>query len=262
MLRNLRDWMRVRSSLTLAMEIQRRLLPSRPPNVSGFDIAGYCAYCDETGGDYYDYIVFDRSNRQRFIVALGDVMGHGLASALLMASARGILRSSISAFSAPGAILTHLNARLYEDTGGERFMTMCLAAFDIQSPGLVWTSAGHDAPIIYNPVEKNFIELDGGELPLGIMPDVEYGNYQFGPICRDTIIVMGSDGVWDTFAENGDRFGKDRLRNAIAAHAGGTAEEIKQAILRELDTFRGAFAIKDDVTFVVIKGSHVQANVP
>src|SRR4029079_7648860 len=150
--------------------------------IPGFDISGYCAYCDETGGDYYDYIVIDRSNRSRFIVALGDVMGHGLASALLMASARGILRSSISKFTAPGAILTHLNERLYEDTGGDRFMTMCLAAFDIHCAGCVWASAGHDAPIIYAPVDQKFIEPEGGDVPLGIVPDVEYGNYQFGPI--------------------------------------------------------------------------------
>ena len=138
MLANLRDWVRVRASINLAMEVQRRLLPAAPPRVAGFDIAGYSCYCDETGGDYYDFILIDPVNPHRFIVALGDVMGHGLPSALLMAGARGILRSGISAHALPGSLLAHINHLLYQDTEGERFMTMCVASFDLTTATCTW----------------------------------------------------------------------------------------------------------------------------
>ncbi|MCL2647434.1 MAG: SpoIIE family protein phosphatase [Phycisphaerales bacterium] len=262
MLRNLRDWMRVRSSLDLAMEIQRRLLPNKPPNIPGFDIAGYCAYCDETGGDYYDYIVIDRPHPRRFIVAIGDVMGHGLASALLMASARGILRSSIATVSAPGAILTHLNSLLFQDTGGNRFMTMCLASFDMLGSGCTWASAGHLPPIIFDAIDRVFQDPLGGDIPLGVIQNTEYGNYHFGPIPIHQIVFMGSDGVWEMFSESDEKFGKERLKQVIAASADGSADEIKNAILEALKQFRGSAPINDDVTFVIIKVQDTRQALP
>ncbi len=253
MLVNLKDWARVRLSLQLATEIQRSLLPLGPPKVPGFDIAGYSNYCDETGGDYYDFIIIDRSGPERFMVALGDVMGHGLPSALLMAGARGILRSSVSSFSAPGALLTHMNRLLFHDTSGRRFMTMCLTDFDLRKSAAVWASAGHDPPIIFDTLLRAFIELEGGDIPLGVAADVEYGNYPLGRLSENLIIFIGSDGVWETFSAAGEQFGKDRVKKLLAEHADCSADELKNHLLNALTDFRGQTPIKDDVTFVLIK---------
>ncbi|MEN8131766.1 MAG: HAMP domain-containing protein, partial [Pseudomonadota bacterium] len=89
----LQDRMRMRESLSLAMEVQRNLLPSSDPEINGLDIAGHSTYCDETGGDYYDFLEVTGSDVDTVVVAVGDVMGHGVAAAMLMATARGILRS-------------------------------------------------------------------------------------------------------------------------------------------------------------------------
>jgi sigma-B regulation protein RsbU (phosphoserine phosphatase) len=72
---------------------------------------------------------------------------------------------------------------------------------------------------------------------------------------------MGSDGVWETFSGANEKFGKERLKKAIAESAHGTADEIKDAILKALAEFRGDSALKDDVTFVVVKECHVPARV-
>ena len=253
MLVNLKDWARVRLSLQLATEIQRSLLPLGPPKVPGFDIAGYSNYCDETGGDYYDFIIIDRSGPERFMVALGDVMGHGLPSALLMAGARGILRSCVSSFSAPGALLTHMNRLLFHDTSGRRFMTMCLTDFDLRKSNAVWASAGHDPPIIFDTQIRAFIELEGGDIPLGVSDDVEYGNYPLGRLSENLVIFIGSDGVWETFSSTGQQFGKDRVKQLLSEHADCSADELKNHLLNALTDFRGQTPIKDDVTFVLIK---------
>ena len=92
----LQDRLRMRESLSLAMEVQRNLLPSDAPVISGLDIAGHSTYCDETGGDYYDFLDVSGADKDTAVVALGDVMGHGVAAAMLMATARGILRSRCS----------------------------------------------------------------------------------------------------------------------------------------------------------------------
>jgi sigma-B regulation protein RsbU (phosphoserine phosphatase) len=262
MLANLRDWLRLRESMTLAIEVQRRLLPSAPPVISGFDIAGYCAYCESTGGDYYDFIVVDRTNPRRFFVAVGDVMGHGLASALLMAGARSILRSTVSERVAPGPILTRMNSLLYQDTEGTRFMTMCLAYFDMTCAGCTWASAGHHPPIIFDPIDRVFMELEGGDIPLGVMENVEYGNHQFGPLSRSIVVYIGGDGVWETLSPEGEMYGRERLKRVIAEHSLGSAEELKRAILGSVNDFRGEERAADDVTFVVIKEGRVPAVAP
>lgn len=253
MLANLRDWVRVRAAINLAMEVQRRLLPAAAPHVAGFDMAGYSAYCDETGGDYYDFILIDPVNPQRLIVALGDVMGHGLPSALLMVGARGMLRSDISAGALPGSLLAHVNNLLYQDTEGEGFMTMCVASFDLTAATWTWASAGHDPPIVFDAASNGFREPEGAGVPLGVFEDEEFPNYQFGPIVPGQVIVIGSDGVWETLSPNGDRFGKDRLKQIMAAHAARSAEEIKNALIAALKDFRGSAPVRDDVTFVILK---------
>jgi sigma-B regulation protein RsbU (phosphoserine phosphatase) len=260
MLANLREWVRLRASMQMAMEVQRRLLPGTPPVIPGFDIAGYCGYCDNIGGDYYDFVVVDRTNPRRFFVAIGDVMGHGLPSALLMTGARAILRSTVSERAAPGPILTRMNSLLYQDTEGEQFITMCVAYFDMTCSGCVWASAGHQVPIIFDPVDRIFMELEGGDIPLGICEDVEYGNYQFGPLSRNIVVYIGSDGVLDTVSPEGAMYGRERLKRVIAEHSGGTAEELKQAILESLEEFRGSVGnggSADDVTFVIVKEGKV-----
>lgn len=93
MIAELRDRLRLLHSLGVAMEVQRRLLPAAAPKVRGLDVAGHSTYCDETGGDYFDFLVLDKTAPDQVLVALGDVMGHGVAAALVMAGVRGVARS-------------------------------------------------------------------------------------------------------------------------------------------------------------------------
>jgi serine phosphatase RsbU (regulator of sigma subunit) len=85
--------MRLRHSLALAQEVQQNLLPSGTPNIKGLDIAGHATYCDETGGDYYDFLKIAGQPDTTAAIVVGDVVGHGVAAAMLMATARGILLS-------------------------------------------------------------------------------------------------------------------------------------------------------------------------
>jgi serine phosphatase RsbU (regulator of sigma subunit) len=255
MLANLRESVHARTSLHLAREIQHRLLPLAPPRVAGFDIAGFSASCDETGGDYYDFIVHARPDGTRkLIVALGDMMGHGLPSALFMAGARGALRSSLAFRSgSPGQLLTHLNGVFYRDTEGKRFMTMCLVSFDAERGELIWASAGHDPPLIYDSVENRFHAPEGGDLPLGVVDLVEYEDYRFDGMRAGQIMFLGSDGVWETRRADGEQFGLERLRTTLEINAHRSADEIKAAVLRAVEMFRGGAPVRDDITFVVIR---------
>ncbi len=125
---------RMRQSLDLAMEVQQNLLPKGNLKLDGFDIAGKSIYCDETGGDYYDFIISGETKDRKIGVAIGDVSGHGIPSALLMATVRSSLRQRLSLPGSIDRIITDVNRQLVrdvEDTG--QFMTMFYLDIDNDS---------------------------------------------------------------------------------------------------------------------------------
>lgn len=253
MIGDLRDRLRLRHSLDVAMDVQQQLLPRRPPVVAGFDIAGHSTYCDETGGDYYDFLVVDEPVRGNVLVALGDVMGHGVAAALVMAGARAVLRDRADATGSLAELMSRLNRMIAVDLEGSRFMTMHLGIINVQQKIYRWASAGHDSPIIYDPATRSFEEPEGGSMPLGIMDSTDYEEQAFGPLKPGQILVLGTDGVWEMPNPAGERFGKERLRDVIQAVADGSAEQIAKAIRAALTAFRGQEKSIDDVTFVILK---------
>jgi len=252
MIAGLRDRVRMLHSLNVAMEVQRRLLPATAPKVRGLDVAGHSTYCDETGGDYYDFLVLDQASPDQVLVALGDVMGHGVAAALVMAGVRAVLRDRALAAGDLAELLSRLNRLLASDHGGDRFMTMHLSILDAKTVTIRWVSAGHDPVIVYDPTDGTFTEVGEGDLPLGIMEDMQYRE-QTSALRPGQVLFLGTDGVWEMPDAKGGQFGKDRLREALRDLAVRPADEIAHAIRERLTSFRGDVKSVDDVTFVVVK---------
>jgi phosphoserine phosphatase RsbU/P len=253
MIADLRDRLRIRHSLGVAMQVQQNLLPSAPPKIDGLDIAGFSAYSDETGGDYFDYLLLRRGDRQALLVAIGDVTGHGIGSALSMAGARAILRSHATETGDLGELLGRMNRQLIQDLRPGVFMTMELFLIIPGEETMYSASAGHDPAIVYDPQTDQFSETGAGDLPLGIDGDAVYLEIPFAPVPPGQVMVMATDGVWEADGELGDMFGKDRLREVMRANAHKTADEISAAINQALNFFRGRAKQRDDVTFVVVK---------
>ena len=252
MIEDLRDRLRMRHSLGVAMEVQQRLLPQRPPLVPGLDLAGHSTYCDETGGDYYDYLALDQPNPRGALVALGDVMGHGVSAALVMAGTRAVLRSRAGVDGNLAKMCATLNQLLCADLDGERFMTMHLSYVDLDARAYRWCSAGHDPAFIYDPRRKAFEEIDAGDLPLGVVGDTSYNEASY-PLAGGEVIIIGTDGIWETINAEGERFGKKRLRDAAHSVIDRPAAEIVAEIVKCLNQFRGSGRPEDDVTLVVIR---------
>jgi sigma-B regulation protein RsbU (phosphoserine phosphatase) len=253
MAEGLQDRLRMRQSLFLAMEVQKNLLPEEPPQIKGLDIAGHSTYCDETGGDYYDFLDLSGTDDNTAVIAVGDVVGHGIAAAMLMATARGILRSRCAEKGSLADFMDHLNSMLVVDTRGERFMTMLLLTLSSSRHELRWASAGHGPPLVYNSNTDTFLPLDGGGLPLGLFDAAEFEEYTEPQINSGHIIVAATDGLWETMRENGDAFGMDRLRELVRANVQKSAAEISDLIGSKLAEFRGDSGMDDDLTFVIAK---------
>ncbi len=253
MIGDLGDRLRLRHSLQLAMDVQQRLLPPGPPKVAGLDIAGHSTYCDETGGDYYDFLLIGQSPQQKLLLAIGDVTGHGIAAALIMSGARAVLRDRDGSAVQLPELMQRLNTLLASDYSGRHLMTMHLSVIDPQTGMFHWANAGHDPALIYDPAADNFKEPDDGGVPLGVLPDGQYDQYTFGPLHPGQIIMLSTDGVWEMRNSQGEQFGKQRLRQVIRAAAAYPAGEIARVLLTSLAAFRGSFRPTDDVTFVIVK---------
>ena len=131
------------------------------------------------------------------LVALGDVMGHGVAAALVMAGVRAVLRDRAVAAGDLAELMGRLNKLISADHGGDRFMTMHLSVIDSKTGTMRWVSAGHDPVIVYDPADDRFAEVGEGDLPLGVMDDTEYSEQTFGPLRPGQVLFIGTDGVWE-----------------------------------------------------------------
>ncbi len=244
---------RIRRSLSIAKEVQQHLLPAAAPKIQGLDIAGKSIYCEETGGDYFDYLPVDKNEQGKIKIVVGDVSDHGIASALLMTTARAFLRQRASKAGNLNQIIADVNRQLsrdVEDSG--RFMTLFFCEIDSPNRIIRWVNAGHDPAFTFDPDSGNFEELAGHSLPLGVSEKAAYQEFQ-RKILPGQILLIGTDGIWESQNARGQMFGKERFRHVISAHARETAIEILQAVIDELNRFSHPLGKEDDVTLVVIK---------
>lgn len=251
----LKERMRLKASLNLAKEVQQNLLPLRSLNFCGLDIAGKSLYCDDTGGDYYDFLQFPELGENRIGVAVGDVAGHGISAALLMTTTRALLRSRIIRPGTLSQIVGDVNRLLGVDTAlSGNFMTLFVMVIDCKNKWIQWVRAGHDAAEIYDPVSDSFRELGGNGMALGVDEAWRYEQYQEAGGTSNEIILIGTDGIWETENPLGERFGKERLRQIIRRQSRSSASDMIEAVFFAISEFRQTSVQADDITLVVIKG--------
>ncbi len=245
----------MRQSLALAREVQQRLLPRVGViKTAALQIAGRSVYCDETGGDYFDFFAVARDGSRQMAFALGDVSGHGIASALLMATVRSALRQRAALPGDPARIIQDVNTQLVADVQESgQFMTLFFFLYAPNTRMLQWVRAGHDPALLYDPAGDRFETLKGQGIALGLA-----GDYAYRANCRrdcrpGQILVVGTDGVWETRNAAEEMFGKERVRDLVRRHASRDARHIREAILAAVRSFMGDRRAEDDITLMVVK---------
>ncbi|MBC8106425.1 MAG: SpoIIE family protein phosphatase, partial [Anaerolineae bacterium] len=248
----LKERMQLEQSLIIAQQVQQSLLPHDVPSPPGLQIAACCKYCDTTGGDYYDFIQIDHpGGSPQTLLVVGDVTGHGIGAALLMASARGAIRASVRTARSLGEILTQANRALAVNENG-LFMTMSIMLIDPATRQIRWANAGHDPAIVYHPDTQTFDELLAHDFPLSVEPDVTYREFQRDCATAGTIVMIGTDGIWEARNAAGEMFGKERLRELMRSNS-ESADSLADAVKRAMYEFVGDLPLTDDVTFVIAK---------
>jgi sigma-B regulation protein RsbU (phosphoserine phosphatase) len=242
---------RLRRGLYLAQEIQQALLPRKCPNIDGLDIAARSLYCDETGGDYFDFI----GNDNKLLNAvIGDVSGHGISSAILMASVRAFLRQRAHLPGNLGRMMSDVNRQLLadvEDSGN--FMTLFYLRLDPAKRCVSWIRAGHDPAIFYDPIADRFNDMHGKGPALGISGQAVFEENEKTGLTPGQIIVLATDGVWEARNKEGDMFGKKHLYDIVRRNRNAVAEDILGKCFQSLEEFQTGALREDDITMLVIK---------
>jgi len=248
----LEEHLRLSRDLELAKEVQNLLLPRTEPELAGYDISGGISYCDQTGGDYYDFIKVNCESGCSLGVVLGDVSGHGVPAALVMATARGQLHSLSGMVMTPEVRIGTINRFLSNDLDGTgRFLTMFYLQLDEGSEKVSWVRAGHDPAVHYAPETGVFNELGGDGLALGVLAEFKFQSYE-GNLESGDIVTIATDGVWEARDASGEMFGKKRMLAIIRDSAHKNAEGIRKAIMDGVSEYQGN-GQEDDIALVVIK---------
>lgn len=236
--------------LRLAGRVQQRLYPQSPPAVPGLDIAGVVVPAEAACGDYFDYIALPCG---QLALAVGDVSGHGLGPALVMAETRAYLRAYLGTGAPPAAVFGDLNRTLEADLASDGFVTLILVCFDAAHRSLTWTNAGHAAALVLDRTGRVKAELGNTGAALGVLPECVYRTD--GPLALDEgdVILLLTDGITETRGSGGLFFSEDLVLAAVRRHLQGSADDIRDSIFAAMSAFAGGRPSLDDQTLVVCK---------
>ncbi len=240
-----REQLRIRDELRFAREVQISMLPDAPPQLGWADVAGVSLPATEVGGDYYDYYIIDG----RLAVICGDVAGHGLASGITLSALRSGFTLLRDALLDPAHVLDRLQEVVTQSSRRRMMVTLAVLLLDPQTRQATIASAGHPPLLHVHGESHDYVEIFSP--PLGARLGARVPQ-KVVPFASGDVFVMHSDGIYEAANEHGQTYGLDRLARLVAALS-GTSEQIRDAVLRDLESFRGAEPQQDDVTIVVVR---------
>jgi sigma-B regulation protein RsbU (phosphoserine phosphatase) len=247
----LKERRQLKKSLEIAADVQKHLLPLSQPLVPGWDIYAASYFCEDTGGDFFDFV---SGNDRNLTVVIGDVSGHGIGSALMMASVRAFAHSL---FSSAGErlhqALVQLNQSTIDHSAPGRFLTLAAVHVRANQDTLYWVSAGHE-PILLKTPDGKVTKLFSTGIPLGIEAQAHWDTTTPLQVSPGQFLVIYTDGATDAMSPTGTFFSHDRLMNWLSsAPADMTAQQLHRLLMQAIEAHTHPGKPHDDVTLLVIK---------
>lgn len=243
---------RLDHDLEIAREIQGILLPSSPPAIEGYDLAGINIPARQVSGDYFDYIRMDDT---RFGVAIADVSGKGIPASLIMAMCRSVLRSEAPGKLSASEVLRRVNSQLYPDIKEDMFISMAYLIIEPATGTVTLARAGHDAPLLYRAADGTVEKLS----PKGMALGIDSGEV-FNRVCADfsfrlepgDCLLLYTDGATEALDHEGEEFGMPRLVKGLGESAPQGAARVVGHVAEQVRSFVGNYPQHDDITLIAI----------
>lgn len=237
----------IQRDIEISKNVQNNLFPKNLPVTDKIEVAAFYQPCQTVGGDYYDYIPLDNDNQ--FVVAIADVSGKGIPAAILMSNFQASLRTVSRTAQNPKQAVHELNYHLTKTANGENFITFFFAVYDYDTKELRYINAGHNPPILFNGSNKA-IQLTEGTTILGAFEPLPFLNMGTIKNLDEFSLFLFTDGLTETFDENEEEFGSERLEKYLVDTYGEPLDEVHSGLINELDKFRAGRSFSDDLTFL------------
>jgi phosphoserine phosphatase RsbU/P len=240
----------LRQTLETGHKIQSALLPATLPAIPEYEVAAWWQPAEFVSGDYYDWLPLDNGE---WSFVLGDVSGHGLPAALLMASVRAMARVLSQTEADPQTFVEILRESIEPDLSAGRFITLLCVTLNPQSHNVRMWNAGHGPAFIVRESTGKCEKITATTTPLGFPMIPATKTAIETTLAPGDLIVMGTDGVVEVDDANGHMFGVPRLMDIVCTHRHQSAESIIRAVAESVAEFRGDHASPDDTTLVIIR---------
>jgi sigma-B regulation protein RsbU (phosphoserine phosphatase) len=208
--------------------------------------------CEDASGDYYDVI---HAPGGRVLVALGDVSGHGLGAAMVMAEARALFRALASVEPDVARLLDRLNDMLCEDLTAGRFMSFFSARLDPETGDVTWASAGHNPAFLLRAGAREVRNLESTGRVLGVMPGAGYAQGEPFRLAPGDALLVYTDGATEAPDPNGAFFDVERLQDVFRSASGGPPGGVLDAVRTALRAWTGGAPNRDDLTLLAIRAT-------
>ncbi|MEM0924402.1 MAG: SpoIIE family protein phosphatase [Planctomycetota bacterium] len=243
--------LRAEGELQAARLIQESFLPEHAPLIDGFDVHGAMFPAIETAGDYFDFIQpMTAIGSDVCGIAVGDVSGHGVGPAMMMAETCGCLHS-FALLESNVAELMRLTNCVLSQNRNEHFVTLILGYLDDASKRFRYASAGHQAWHLSTDGLATVLPATG--TVLGVFKEDSWEVAESPPLMPGDLLVIPTDGVSEAMSPMGETFGDERLFEFIHQHRSCPASEIVDQLYETLIDFTGARPQQDDMTVVLVK---------
>lgn len=260
----LRTLLRLESDLQLARQIQQDTLPEQLPVLHGFEIDAWNEAAEETGGDTYDVIGYQRTHHEKVpyltstqakqaLLLLADASGHGIGAALCVTQLRAMLRMAVRAGEDLATMIRNLNAQLCADLSEGRFITVWLGELDADAYTLTSFSCGQGPLLYYHAAQHTCEILETDTFALGIFDDLDVQLAKPIHMQPGDIFAVCSDGIFEATNAEDSPFGIERIREVITQHHQASASQIITALRAALAAFTQTVPAEDDRTVIIIK---------
>jgi serine phosphatase RsbU (regulator of sigma subunit)/type II secretory pathway pseudopilin PulG len=236
------------SELNQAREIQLNWLPHQSLHDTEIHVAAVNRPANRISGDFYNWFELPDG---RIVVAIGDVTGHGMAAAFLMATTQLLVRGAMMRVGDPGLCLEDVNRQLCTQVFHGQFVTILLLAIDTEKQSIELATAGHPAPLVCDDKGLTKLAVEP-QLVLGVVSETRYPTQRFD-LSKSSKLLLYTDGVVDAVAASGERFKLERLRKCLNADASGSPQSMLDAVMEAVDVFRHGHDLSDDLTLVAIQ---------
>jgi len=239
---------RAAQELEIAKQVQARLFPQKLPPLQSLEYAGICHQARQVGGDYYDFLEL---GSERLGLVIGDISGKGIAAALLMANLQANLRSqSALALDQPERLLRSVNQLFCESTTDGAFATLFFAEYDGPARRLRYANCGHLAALLLR-ANDSLERYEATATVLGVFKnwDCTIGETA---LCPGDLLALYTDGITESFNDDSEEFGEDRLLAALRRHRSLSTHELLGAVVEEVRRFSPREQ-HDDITLIVAK---------